>query len=296
MRSLNVVLILFLSQAMIAQDADNLLERLNLSKIALLNQTDNYITFPTDIGAIEPLIFEANINPSFVIREREESNLIGILSTQIRIRMYNEDSFPVRTPSYIPTISLYYLTPQKLATYRLTLYGKIAHHSNGQNGPVYNKNGSVNLIDGNFSTNYLESGIIKTHQNKRYNALKVFKSSIEYHPKISMEEALRSEYSSIRLNNSWTAYKIPFGPSTSSKKPHISLKLETTFLLDGYPNKKLLNLDRLNLGLTFYYHPPFLEEIGFFTQFYKGMDYYNSYFRRQISILRFGIMTEILRF
>lgn len=298
MRILIVLILITSTTALRSQEADPLLERLNLSEIALLNQTDNYITFPTDIGNIEPLIFEANINPSFIIRERKDSNLIGVLSTQIRIRMFNEDSFPVRTPSYIPTLSIYYLSPQTPPTYHLSFFGKIAHHSNGQEGPVYNENGSINLIDGNFSTNYLEGGLIKTSQNKRYNALKVFKSSIEYHPEISMEEALRSDYSSLRWNNSWIAYKIPFGPSPSNteKRPHLSLKLETTLLLDGYLDKKALDFNRINLSLTFYYHPPFLEEVGFFAQYYRGMDYYNSYFKRQLSVLRFGIMTEILRF
>lgn len=37
--------------------------------MAEINQTDSYITFPTDIGNIEPLVFEANVNPSFIIRE-----------------------------------------------------------------------------------------------------------------------------------------------------------------------------------------------------------------------------------
>ena len=44
------------------------LPQLDLSKIALINQSDSYITFPTDIGNIEPLMFEAKVNPAFVIR------------------------------------------------------------------------------------------------------------------------------------------------------------------------------------------------------------------------------------
>jgi len=40
----------------------------------------------------------------------------------------------------------------------------------------------------------------------------------------------------------------------------------------------------------------FLEDIGFFIQFYHGTDYYNIYFQNQLNIIRFGLMTEILRF
>ena len=93
----------------IAQEVDSILPELTLSKIALINQTDSYITFPFDIGNIEPLMFEANINPSFIIREREDAKLMAVLTPQIVIRMYNEESYPVRTPSYIPQVSFYYL-------------------------------------------------------------------------------------------------------------------------------------------------------------------------------------------
>ena len=61
-------------------------------------------------------------------------------------------------------------------------------------------------------------------------------------------------------------------------------------------NWESYSANRLNLKLTLYYHPNFLEDIGFFAQIYHGMDYYNIYFNHQISVLRFGIMTEKLRF
>jgi hypothetical protein len=67
-------------------------------------------------------------------------------------------------------------------------------------------------------------------------------------------------------------------------------------MLDNYNNLNAFDLDRLNASLTFYYHPKFLEDIGLFVQFYHGMDYYNIYFNHQIDLIRFGIMTEILRF
>ena len=102
-----LILIFNSSLQLIAQEIDSLLPKLSLDRIALINQTDSYITFPTDIGNIEPLMFEANVNPSFVIRQREDSKLMAVLTPQITIRMYNEDSYPVRTPNYIPQVSVY---------------------------------------------------------------------------------------------------------------------------------------------------------------------------------------------
>ncbi|MBK6346702.1 MAG: hypothetical protein IPF68_12345 [Bacteroidales bacterium] len=56
------------------------------------------------------------------------------------------------------------------------------------------------------------------------------------------------------------------------------------------------SFDRLNLRFTLYYHPVFLEDIGLFVQFYHGSDYYNLYFGNRLDVIRFGIMTEKLRF
>ena len=249
----------------IAQEVDSILPELTLSKIALINQTDSYITFPFDIGNIEPLMFEANINPSFIIREREDANLMAVLK-------------------------------QNNINNTLSIFGKIAHHSNGQDGSFYNEDGSINLLTGNFATNYFELGALKSSYSSRLNAIKVLKSSIEVHPKSWMLEELEGSYSGLRWHNSFTAFKIPFGNSKNSQRPHFSLKLETNLMLDQYNNLDFFDADRINAGLTFYYHPQFLEDIGLFVQFYHGMDYYNIYFQHQLDVIRFGIMTEILRF
>ena len=94
-------LICFLFGYGYSQENNDSLPQLDISKIALVNQTDSYVTFPTDIGNIAPLMFEANISPSFIIRQRKDSRLMAALTAQVIIRMYNEESFPVRTPSYM---------------------------------------------------------------------------------------------------------------------------------------------------------------------------------------------------
>ena len=280
----------------ISQQADSIIPELTLSKIALIHQTDSYITFPLDIGNIEPLMFEANINPSFIIRERQDSKLMAVLTPQIIIRMYDEDSYPVRTPSYIPQVTFYYLANQNDKNKTLSVFGKLAHHSNGQDGMFYNEDGTINLITGNFATNYFELGFLKTTYSSHLNALKIFKSSIEVHPKSWMLDELEGVYSGLRFHIAFTAFKMPFGNNRSSKKPHFSFKMETNLMLDQYNNIDFFDIDRLNAKLTFYYHPQFLEDIGLFVQIYHGMDDYNIYFQHRLDIIRFGIMTEILRF
>ncbi|KUO65244.1 MAG: hypothetical protein APF83_02670 [Lutibacter sp. BRH_c52] len=290
-------LIGFVANLAMAQTNEDATSILNLDKMAQVNQGDSYVTFPFDFGNIEPLMFEANVSPSFKIRERKDSRLMGVLTSQIIIRMYDETSYPVRTPSYIPQITFYFLTGNKQASKKLTLFGRFAHHSNGQDGNFYNEDGNINLMSGNFATNFVELGLIKSSYSTHLNAFKFFKSSVEIHPKSWMLDEMQGKYSGLRWHNTFLAYKLPMdGDFNKSQKSNFSLKAETTLMLDNVNNQETLNLKRINASLTFYYHPKFLEDIGLFVQFYHGADYYNIYFNHQIDTIRFGLMTEILRF
>lgn len=288
----------FVTNLALAQTNGDATSILNLDKMTQINQGDSYVTFPFDFGNIEPLMFEANVSPSFKIRERKDSRLMGVLTSQIIIRMYDETSYPVRTPSYIPQITFYFLTGNKQASKKLTLFGRFAHHSNGQDGTFYNEeDGAINLMTGNFATNFVEFGIIKSSYSNHLNAFRFFKSSVEVHPKSWMLDEMQGRYSGLRWHNTFLAYKLPMeGDFKKSRKANFSLKAETTLMLDNINNQDTFDIKRLNARLTFYYHPKFLEDIGLFVQFYHGMDYYNIYFNHQIDTIRFGLMTEILRF
>ena len=152
------------------QDNNDSIPSIELTTIAQVNQGNSYITFPTDIGNIEPLWFEGNLKPNFYIRQSKNSSLMGVVTPQIIIRMYHEESYPVRTPSYIPQITAYYLLSPKAAVNSLSLFGKLAHHSNGQEGDFFLENGDINLFNGNFSTNFYVLGLIKTNYSSRFNA------------------------------------------------------------------------------------------------------------------------------
>jgi len=292
----NLVWISLLFNLSYSQENKNDIPQLDLPKIALINQTGSYVTFPTDIGNIASLMFEANISPNFIIRQRKDSRLMAVLTPQVIIRMYNEESFPVKTPSYIPQVSFYYLMGNKQSKVHNTLFGRVAHHSNGQDGNFYDENGAINLQSGNFATNYFELGLIKTSHSNMFNAVQFFKSSLEVHPRSWMLEELYGQFSGLRWHNTFEAFKLPFIKSGKDDNPNFSLKAETTLKLDNYNGIKTFDLDKLNASLTLFYHPKFLEDIGFFIQFYHGTDYYNIYFNETLDVIRFGIMTEILRF
>lgn len=289
--------LLFSALMVPGQNSDSLLPHMEFTLIAQVNQGNSYITFPTDIGNIEPLWFEGNIIPNFYIRKSRNSRLMGVLTPQIIIRMYQEASFPVQTPSYLPQITVYYKFRDKRSSPDLSIYSRIAHHSNGQDGDFYTLNGDLNYKSGNFSTNFIELGLISTRVNPVFKAYQFFKTSLEWHPDASMLEELNGIYSQYRWHTALSIFKLSqkYG-NGSQKKPAISVKGELTWMLGEYSQLNPYSAERLNLSLTFSYHPAFLEDLGLFLQFYHGSDYYNIYFGHRLDVLRIGFITEKLRF
>ena len=204
-----ILILLLLALSGMGQESESAPTGIGLTMISQVSQGNSYITFPTDIGNIEPLIFEGNLIPNFYLRQSKDSRLMGVLTPQIIIRMYQERSFPVRTPSYMPQITLYYLLNGKSNVNKLILYGKIAHHSNGQDGDFFLKNGEINTISGDFATNYFEQGLILTNVSKRLKAYQFFKTSIEIHPTGWMQKELTGIYSQYRWHNAFSIFKLP---------------------------------------------------------------------------------------
>jgi len=296
-KTLLALILVFFSVNLGAQQTDNTDQRVNLTTIAEVNQTNNYITFPINIGNMAPLWFEANVVPNFYIRKSKNARLMGVLTPQIIIRMYQEESFPVRTPSYIPQISVYYSLTKDYINHQNTLFGRIAHHSNGQSGSFFLPDGEINHLDGNFSTNFVQLGIMHNRFNNKVNAAQFFSTSVEVHPPGWSMEELDNQYSMVRWQNAFSIYKIPIGHSSQDQKsPSISLKAEMMWMFGQINSWEEFSSNRLNLNFILYYHPKFFEDIGFFVEVFSGMDYYNIYFDEKVEVLRFGIMTEKLRF
>ncbi len=300
MGNIRQLLLIFLLATNISLFSQNELsenKKYDLTLISEVNQGNSYFTFGGGLGNIEPLIFEGNLIPNFVIRDNKEANLIGVITPQIIIRMYNKESLPVQTPSYLPHISLYYNFRNSSFLNNLTLFGKIAHHSNGQQDDFFTEDGDINLKSGNFSTNFLELGFITTSNLKGLNSIKFFSSSIEIHPERLSIDELKGKYSFYRWNNQFSIFKISDESSHSkSQKAKFSLKGQFTWLFGDINDWNFFNSKRIIANLTFYYHPTFLEEIGLFVQYYHGQDYYNIYFSNMKDIIRIGIMTDQFRF
>ncbi len=270
---------------------------ISLATIATESVGNSYVTFPTDIGNMEPLWFEGNIIPNFILRTSKDARFIGVITPQIIIRMYKEESLPVKTPSYMPQITLYYNVANKTSLNSSNLFFKLAHHSNGQDGDFYLPDGTINTDNGNFSTNYFELGFIKTKYSERHKAIQFFSASIEAHPPSLSYDQLVGLYSLYRLNTVFSIFRVPnIGNNEKKKKSSVSVRIKSNWMFGDFNNLESYSINRLNISLRFAYHPKFLEDVGLFVQYYNGYDYYNIYFNQRRSVLRFGIITEKLRF
>ncbi|HAF28085.1 MAG TPA: hypothetical protein DCG75_03460 [Bacteroidales bacterium] len=281
-----------------AEEKNDSFSQIRLTTIAQAHQGNSYVTILEGIGQIEHLWFEGNLIPSFYIRIREDSRLLGVLTPQVIIRMYQEESFPVRTPSYMPQATVYWSVYNKQRFESLNIFGRLAHHSNGQQGDFFLEDGSINVKTGNFSTNYIEAGVIKTSLNKRFNAVRMFRSSVQVHPPILSVDELDNIYSFYRWNNFIYIFKLNKSENefNKSQKANISLKAELNWFFGDFNNNSFLDIDRITFSTTFTYHPSFFEDIVLFAQYYYGKDYYNMYFSNTLNVFRVGIMTELIRF
>jgi len=279
------------------QEADIENKTIDLTTISQVNQGNSYITILGGIGNIDHLWFEANLVPNFYIRKSKNSRLMGVLTPQIILRMYQEESFPVRTPSYMPQLTVYYALGEYPPFSHLSLFGRFAHHSNGQEGDSFLENGEINHLTGNFSTNYLEFGFVKTNYNPRFKAMQFYSSSIEYHAPGFTTNELEGLFSTLRWHSSFSVFKLNRKRNANNKgKALFSIKGKSTILFGDVNKWKTFDKKRLELSLTVSYYPTGLEDVGLFVSIFRGRDYYNIYFDKQLSLISFGVVTEILRF
>ena len=257
------------------------------------NQEDSYITLGGGLGNIDDLVFEALVAPYFLLRTSENARLGATISSPILVRMYNEYSFPVRTPSYMPQVSFYYQTSGRSDENVSYLFLTLAHHSNGQDDPFFNENGSINRHSGDFSTNYVEFGAFFNRQLIPFsNTAEYFSTSLEYHVDVGRSPELNDRYSFIRWHNSIRIFRFPVSLKNLrlEKTPRVQSRLETTWLFGNFNDASFFDIkERLNLSFTIAYRPEFLSDVSLFFNIYTGEDYYNMHFDRRLNGFRVGL-------
>jgi len=269
-------------------------------KSILVSREQSYITAMGGLGNIAPLLFEGAIIPYYMIHLNQTRWGID-LSPKIVIRMNQERSSPIRTPSYMPKVTFYYNTSNlHKGTVTAPLFAFISwgHHSNGQSDSFYMPDStSINTKSGDFSTNMIEIGglVTRTHQMSNYNPL-FYKLSFEYH--YSQCKDLAGKFGNFRINsevNSILYSDISSGASPLLKKylRSVSTQLKMQWIMGDMINTSVYDWKRLTTSVRISVHPVALDEITFFAQYYNGQDYYNINFEKTLYVLRFGITADL---
>lgn len=263
------------------------------------NQRDSYITLGGGLGNMDPLIFEARIAPYFLLRTSDDSRWGATLSPEIILRMYAEESYPVRTPSYMPNLTFYHNLSNGEGRKLQYVFLTLAHHSNGQDDSFFLDDGTLNTYSGDFSTNYFEIGAFFNQKLIPFaNTTEYFKTSIEYHIDYYRSQELKGHYSFLRWNNSIRVFRSLTSMRTLklNKNPRMQSTLETNWLFGDIGNAGFFDLkERFNISFTMAYRPRNLSDVSFFINAYSGKDYYNIYFGKRLSVIRLGLQAFAFR-
>ena len=242
---------------------------------------------PTRDG-LQGLLYEASIAPPFFLFAGRKPWLVAI-TPKVVLRQFATGSEPVRPPSYMPRITLYYWgAPFVERTHADSLvYGflRVGHHSNGQEEPFYDSTGAVNVRDGDFFTNFIELGVSKRFFGQGP-TVGTQQFSFEWHPAGFMAKAQRPIYGRYRMK-AGTRLQWP----GSALGEIDGAMIETQYIAGSLaPGRRHIG-GRVSLGLTVYSELRHLGDFSPFVSYYAGQDYYNIRFGRQISVVRFGLMT-----
>jgi hypothetical protein len=265
-------------------------------------ETPSYITWGEGFGNIEPLLYEACFAPEFRLSTAQLPNFGALVTPQIILRMYDQYSRPVRTPSYMPRATLYYRfdnnMQNKIDQFAYFTYG---HHSNGQEGKFYESDSiTFNKINGSFSSNYVTGGYeLLSSTKKAFVPINSVRFSTTYY--LIRQRELKDIYGKLRffvdtettLNLS-TDRKNIFNNSKS--KSRITGSMHLGWIALKMIDSKPFDIKRLIFSYTLSYQPAIINDIGLFARFYYGQDYYNINFDRTLTNVQFGLSIRSFSF
>ncbi|MFA6400412.1 MAG: hypothetical protein WCX31_02135 [Salinivirgaceae bacterium] len=250
-------------------------------------------------GNLEPLIFEADLVPYFMLSLNRNVRWGIELSPRIIMRMYNKKSYPVLTPSFMPRMTVFYhLIDHENEKRDLFTYFSLFHHSNGQEGEFYNTDSiTVNNQSGSFSTNWFEGGIFLSRPDPNFqHNINYFKLYAAYD--FQQDNNLDGIYGRLRffgnLQSNLNLSKIfsVFRQTDISRSYSLNQSVRLGWIAGELIDTKGFDRKRFIFQYTINFKPAFLNNITFFAQYYYGQDYYNIYFNRTLNVLRFGISTR----
>lgn len=291
-RAIFLILILFLSVRSFSQTVATA-ESPYQYRFTTLEQP-SYITIGEGFGNIEPLVYEVSFAPTFYLGVKQLPDWGFVFIPQILLRMYDQYSHPVRTPSYMPRGTLFYhfANAQTNKNDRF-VFLTVGHHSNGQDGSFFQADSTtINTHDGSFASNYVAAGYEFVSENKRsFTPVNALRLTSAYY--FIVNPTIRNMYGRLRLLADMEStlilpneMKNIFSGTASRSKLSGTMQLGWIGLemIDAKP----FDFKRLIFNYTLSYQPAFINDVSLFTRFYYGQDYYNINLGRTLTTLQFG--------
>lgn len=254
------------------------------------NKEFSYTSPAGEIGAPVKYVINGRLTTSYLLLATEKLPVSFALVPDFTVKVIDERSAGVRTPSLKLGGVFYARIGQSAKDYKYASL-KFTHHSNGQDGEALNPDGNINTRNGNFSTNYLT---LTYHFGHRNNAAEKYHTAnhdagLEWHKWFSYEKALENDYGFTRLiyNFSYRRYVL--------EKENWRLNAGVNYAINKMDTYKIHALKkRLNAETSFHYSFPFMRKAFLMAAAgYYGEDPYNIYYRDKYAYLRFGVSSGL---
>lgn len=271
-------------------------------------------------------IYQQNLRPSFFGQEYFQpvkTQLVGdvvanfgVLNTprsrffvnafaRIKVRLLSQRGAPVKSPSYMPGIQLFYRLNDDIYHPQF-LSGGYTHHSNGIRGSTLRPDNSFNVDSGKFSTNfYTLNYTIGKRIDKETRIINHYATGgIEIHEGLfgtaGTAFGLPGRYGFVRVNGTYMRnlakrYQDPIKTDHWLFDNWQRIQFDFTYIADNYENYNAFNLKkRLNVSLKYYYHLPFIQNMAIMGGAgYRGQDDYNISFQDSYGYVTIGISSGL---
>ena len=214
------------------------------------------------------------------------------ISMFIVIRMYDAFSSPIYPPNYQPGINYFkYFKPRKNIYSYLDV--ELKHLSNGQSGSFYiPETDTLNLINGDFSTNFLSVKYTQIHQIKQFRLFQTYGLRTDWgipNSVLSLDNQLKESYGIYRVMADFQVISPTFSFFKSATKFRLLGRTENTYILGDLSNYPSEQKYRYSLKAKLTLYPENTIKLGGFLQYYTGRDYYNIRFGNHLNIWSVGM-------
>ncbi|MFC4212953.1 hypothetical protein ACFOWA_17290 [Pedobacter lithocola] len=293
-------------------DKDSLLQKREIAnkeyvKLYKENADFAYTSPAGEIGAPTKYVINGRLTTTYMLLGSYKSPIAFAVIPDFTVRVRNELSAGVRTPSFRLGGSLFARLNPNPNHYK---YAELAftHHSNGQDVSARNDDGSINTKTGNFNANYLTlsyrfGNFTPIKSDESYFSLN-HRVGLQWHKWFRYEPVLDDGFGFTRLlyNVSLRKYdviekKSRIKNSFKEEKETWRLNAEVSYAVNKIPAKNIWSaVKRLNAEVNFNYSFPFMNNVFLLAAVgYYGEDNYNIYFKDSYSYMRFGLASGFLR-